>query len=182
MKEGFAVVAYPMLSADDRRRIEESRAQYDPQAGRIGAHITLVFPTDVAEAALVSPVRDSLRDQGPIRITLPRAATAPDSVEGGHVAFPVVEQGSRGLLAVHRRLYRGVLAGRARPDIPYAPHITVGAHQMPAECEKIATLLNDQGRQVIIGWITSVDVVRVDESSVRTVAEIPLRARATPSR
>ena len=177
-REGrIAVVAYPALSPDDRQRVEEIRGRYDPQAKRMAAHITLMFPTDVAEATLVAHVRDCLRGSGPIRVTLPRAATAPDAVGGGHHAFLMVEEGSRELHAFHERLYAGVLAGMRSPDIPYVPHITVAADPAPGECEKIAKLLNDQGQPVLSGWITSVDIVRVDEPIVRTVAQIPLRAR-----
>ena len=39
-----AVVAFPLLDADDRQWIESIRAKHDPEAKRIAAHFTLVFP------------------------------------------------------------------------------------------------------------------------------------------
>ena len=42
----LAVVAYPALEDRDRDWIEFVRARHDPQALRIPAHFTLVFPTE----------------------------------------------------------------------------------------------------------------------------------------
>ena len=67
------------------------------------------------------------------------------------------------------------MAGR-RAAIPFEPHITIGAHPARGECERIARLLNDEGR-IVHASIQSVDVIEVDGPRVRTVAEIPLRAR-----
>ncbi len=177
----LAVVAYPVLSPGDRRWIEEIRARHDPQASRIAAHVTLVFPTGAAEALLVAHVRGCLQDSAPIRVTLGRAAVGPDAIRGGSYAFLPVEGGSRELIAVHKSLYQGILAGRRHRDIPYVPHVTVGAHPVPGECERVAKLLNDEGR-VVTAEITGVHVVLVDETMARTVAEIPLRTpRCTAS-
>jgi 2'-5' RNA ligase len=170
----LAVVACPMLPADDRQWIEEIRARHDPQASRIAAPVTLVFPTNVAEGPLVAHVRAVLQGSGPIHVMLRRAAVAPDAIGGGYHAFLPVEEGSRELLAVHEELYAGLLAARRLAAIPFAPHITIGAHPKRGECERIARLLNDEGR-IVRASIQSVDVIEVDGSRVRTVAEISLR-------
>ena len=39
-----AVVTFPLLDADDRQWLESIRAKHDPEAKRIAAHFTLVFP------------------------------------------------------------------------------------------------------------------------------------------
>jgi 2'-5' RNA ligase len=171
----LAVVAYPVLSPGDRRWIEEIRARHDPQASRIAAHVTLAFPMGAAEAPLVAHVRGCLQESALIRVTLGRAAVGADAIRGGSCAFLPVEGGSRALIAVHESLYKGILAGHGRRDIPYVPHVTVGAHPMPGECERVAKLLNDEGR-VVAAEITGVHIVRLDETMAWTVAEIPLRA------
>jgi len=50
----LAIVAYPVLAADDHRWIEAIRARHDPQAGRIAAHVTLLFPWEGELAALAA--------------------------------------------------------------------------------------------------------------------------------
>ena len=62
-----AVVAFPLLDADDRQWIEAVRAKHDPEAKRIPAHFTLVFPAVLPlrateahvsrVAALTEPIR-----------------------------------------------------------------------------------------------------------------------------
>jgi hypothetical protein len=39
-----AVVAFPTFEAADRQWIESIRAKHDPEAKRIAAHFTLIFP------------------------------------------------------------------------------------------------------------------------------------------
>jgi hypothetical protein len=53
------------------------------------------------------------------------------------------------------------------------PHVTVGAHPQPAECERIANQLKEE-RRIVATRISGVDVLEVGESMVRTLAEIPL--------
>ena len=170
-----AVVAYPTLAAEDREWIEGIRTRYDPLASRIAAHFTLVFPVDVAEAPLVNQVRSALRPTTPIRALLRRAAAFPDPIAGGAHVFLLAEEGKRELMTAHDALYQGILATHRHPDIPFVPHLTVGAHPEVAECERIADQLNRSGR-IVQAWIDTVDVIEIDESAIRTIAAIPLRA------
>jgi hypothetical protein len=51
------VLALPDFAADDAAWIDAVRARHDPQAGLIGAHVTVVFAaTGVAEAVLADHV------------------------------------------------------------------------------------------------------------------------------
>ena len=45
-----------------------------------------------------------------------------------------------------------------------------------SECERIVNHLNEESR-IIRAWINGVDVIEIDESTIRTVAEIPLESR-----
>jgi 2'-5' RNA ligase len=165
----LAVVAYPILSADDREWIEGIRTRYDPLASRIAVHFTLVFPTDVAEAPLVAQVRDALQSASPIPAVLRRAAAFPDPIASGCYVFLLAEEGNRELVEVHDALYEGILTAHRRPDIPFVPHLTVGSHPQVGECERIANQLNHAGR-IVQAWIKSVDVIEIDESMIRTIA------------
>jgi 2'-5' RNA ligase len=169
----LAVVAYPTLSDDDRQWIEGVRVRHDPLASRIAAHVTLVFPTEVREAPVVAHVRSALQFCESIPVVLRGAVAFPDRVGSGYYVFLLAEEGYAELLAVHDALYNGVLADHRRRDIPFVPHVTVGAHPQLGECERIANQLNEE-RRIVRAQINNVDVIEVDESMVRTVAEIPL--------
>jgi 2'-5' RNA ligase len=169
----LAVVAYPILSDDDRQWIESIRARYDPLAPRLAAHLTLVFPTEVAPAPVVAQVRQSLRAAASMAVVLRRAIAFRDPIGDGHYIFLLSEEGHQQLLALHDALYDGILAGHRRRDIPFVPHITVGAHPQLDECERIADQLNEE-RRTLRARINSLDVIEVHGSTARTIAKIPL--------
>ena len=73
----LAVVAYPHVAQDDGAWIESTRARHDPQASRIKAHFTLVFPAELPREVLVAQVRSALASFRPIPFVLRRAARRP---------------------------------------------------------------------------------------------------------
>jgi hypothetical protein len=121
-----------------------------------------VFPTEAAETSIVDQVRIVLRFSESIPVVLRRAAAVPDVIGGGCYIFLLAEEGHAGALAAHRRR-----------DIPFVPHVTVGAHPQTGECERIANQLNEE-RRIVRARINSVDASEMGESMVRTVAEIKL--------
>lgn len=89
----LAVVAYPVLSRSDGEWIERIRERYDPMASQIAAHVTLVFPTDVTEAAVLAQVTTVLRSSRPIAVMFRRATTFRDIVDSGYHVFLLAEEG-----------------------------------------------------------------------------------------
>lgn len=142
-------------------------------ASRIAAHFTLVFPAEMAEALVVARARTAVQSSESIAVVLRRAGAFPDANGIGYHVCLLAEEGHPELVAVHDALYDGVLAAHRRRDIPFVPHVTVGAHRQRGECERIANLLNEE-RRIVRVRIDSVDVIAVDASMVRTVAEVPL--------
>jgi len=171
----LAVVAYPVLSVDDRRWIEDIRIRYDPMVSRIAAHFTLVFPTEAAEDAMLAHVRNATQLAGAFPVVLRRAVTVPDMIGSGHSVFLLPETGYTQLISLHELLYDGVLASHRRRDIPFVPHVTVAACSQPGQCEKIADQLNEE-RRAVNASIHSVDVIEVGGSAARTMAEIQLKS------
>jgi 2'-5' RNA ligase len=118
-------------------------------------------------------VRSALQLFGSIPIVLRRAVAVRDAIGSGCYVFLLVDGGHAELLAVHDALYGGVLTNHRRRDLPFVPHVTVGAHSDHGECERIASQLNEE-RRIVRAPINRVDVIEVGGSMVRTVAEIPL--------
>ena len=122
-----AVVTFPLLDADDRQWIESIRAKHDPEAKRIAAHFTLVFPAVMPARATEAHLTRVAHSTEPIRFVLRRAAVAPDALgSGGHV-FLIPEDGRDALAGLHDRLYDGVLQPHSRRNTTFTPHITVAA-------------------------------------------------------
>ena len=160
----LAVVAYPTFSDADRQWIEGLRSRYDPQASRIAAHVTLVFPTEVPEAPLVAQVRHVLRSSAPTSVVLRGAAVSPDAIGSGYYVSLIVDEGRDELCRIHDALY---------PGIPFVPHVTIGAHRERGECEGLADRTNEE-RRLVRAQVESLDVIEVQATRVRTVAMIPL--------
>jgi 2'-5' RNA ligase len=177
----LAVVAYPTLGEADRQWVEAMRAQHDPQARLIGAHFTLVFPTDADPESLAQHVRSVASDAALIPFVARKARAIRDPSEGGGHVFLVPDAGYGELVALHARLYVGPLADRLRLDIPYVPHITVAAHPLFERCVEVAQDLAAENR-VVRGRLESLDLVSLGPDTVACLASFalgPVR-RSTP--
>ena len=82
-----AVVAFPLLEADDRQWIESIRAKHDPGAKRIAAHFTLAFPAVLPLRAMEAHASRVAALTEPIRFALRRAAVVPDATGQGAMCF-----------------------------------------------------------------------------------------------
>lgn len=120
----LALVAFPEIAAADLAWIEALRREADAQATRIGAHLTFVFPTDrVSSARLGDHVASVVGGVAPIALRLDRWRIAS---HGAHYIFLEPTLGAEACGALYDRLHAGPLADLRRPDMPFAPHVTVG--------------------------------------------------------
>lgn len=175
----LAIVAYPILDHADREWIESIRTRHDPQALRIDAHFTLVFPTDVPREPLVSHTSAAVSLAGPIPFAVRRATAARDTVGTGAHVFLVPDEGRDELVRLHDRLYQGMLRPHLREDIPFVPHITVAAHADVQWCEGLAQDVNDADRTVR-GELRSLELVDVGTARVRSIMTFRLDGLESP--
>lgn len=122
-----AIVIFP--ECPELPRIEALRAAYDPLAARIPAHLTLVFPFESAipTAALEDHLRATIERIAPFSITLCEVTGSE-----GEYLFLNVKRGNDSLIALHDRLYGGLLAPFRSPAHTYIPHVTIGHVTDPA--------------------------------------------------
>jgi len=123
----LAIVAYPCLTEADRQWIESIRARHDPQASRISAHFTLVFPVEVSPIDVLRNVSVVAKSTQPIQFVIRDARAVRDALGGGSHVFLVPDKGRVEITKLHDRLYEGVLRAHLRTDFPFMPHITVAA-------------------------------------------------------
>ena len=172
-----AVVTFPLLDADDRQWIESIRAKHDPEAKRIAAHFTLVFPAVMPARATEAHLTRVAHSTEPIRFVLRRAAVAPDALgSGGHV-FLIPEDGRDALAGLHERLHDGVLQPYSRRNAMFTPHITIAAGTSLDPLHTIAGELNAKGMS-IRGSISEIVLVEVTPVEIRHAARFQLGAAA----
>lgn len=168
-----AVVAFPMFEVVDRQWIESIRAKHDPEAKRIAAHFTLVFPA-------ILPLRDTeahitrvTQSTEPLRFALRRAAVVPDHVgTSGHV-FLLPEDGRDALAGLHDRLNQGIPQPQWKRGASFTPHVTVAAAKTLEPLHALAGDLNAKGMN-IRGSVSGIVLVEVTMAEIKQVAHFAL--------
>ena len=157
------IVAFPQFVGLDR--VEAVRRRYDPLALLTAAHITLVFPFDSELTAdeVAAHVRDAVRGVRPFPVHL-EGVTAHE----GEYLFLNVKHGNDALIALHDRLYSGLLAPFLSREHTYVPHVTVG--RLATRAALLAALDNAQEcAGPFVTEVSTITVYRIDEEQRRPV-------------
>jgi 2'-5' RNA ligase len=157
-----AIHIFPALA--ELADIEAIRTSYDPLAGKIAPHVTLVFPFDIAVSVddLAAHVRRTAGMTEPFEMTLGRA----ESKDNGYVWFPVVK-GRMQVLCLHDRLYSGVLGEFRSAAHVYEPHMTVA---QGSESKVTDALRATQNLNIVsAAWIDRVVVERILQHDVSEI-------------
>lgn len=103
--------------------VEIFRRQYDPTAGLIQAHLTVLFliPDTVEEAIILDHLRRVVEDTPSIEVRVTGLSKSWD-----HWMMLNVAQGSEQVSALHERIYSGVLSEYFRHDLKFVPHVALG--------------------------------------------------------
>jgi len=169
----FAIVAFPSLEESDRQWIEAIRAKHDPQAARIAAHFSLVFPTMLSRRMVEAQAARLARTTEPIKFVLRRAAVVEDPIgAGGHV-FLLPEEGRDQIVQLHDRLYEGALHLHIRKDVPFTPHMTVASRTLSDPLHVLAGEINAANRSVR-GFISEIVLVAVEPAAIRPIMHFQL--------
>ena len=116
-----AIVWFPPFPMD--APIEPFRRRYDPMADDLPAHVTLVFPfpTNLTVLQLASHIRRIVGNWPSLPVSF-------RDIEGilDEFVFLMVRDRADAVVALHDKLYRGILKVYLRDDIPYLPHVTIG--------------------------------------------------------
>jgi 2'-5' RNA ligase len=167
-------LAYPSISEQDAARLDALRQAHDPRRDVVAAHFTMVFGcSTVEEEAYLAHVTAVSQAAGPVKFSCRYAMLgADDEAERGYV-FLVPDEGYSGLSRLHDELYRGVLAERLRLDIPFVPHITLGASADRAAAKRLCDELNATGL-AIHGVVDALTVTTLQGHTMRDLKRIPL--------
>lgn len=115
------IVIFPDVA--ENNPIAALRQRFDPLAGFINPHLTLVFPfaSDLTTDDLRRHISESIAGMPPFPVRL-------EGVTGneGEYLFLNVKVGNDNLIALHDRLYSGILRRYLSFEHAYLPHLTVG--------------------------------------------------------
>jgi 2'-5' RNA ligase len=116
--------------------IRTYRERYDPLAGHIEPHVTLMHPfeNDIEPTELQAIVAQLASTVEPFQLTLREVTPFPD----GYI-YLNVKQGNDTIIALRDQLHAGPLAGHKSRRDTYVPHVTIGqAHDEPTLDEALA--------------------------------------------
>lgn len=168
------VVAYPQLSTADFAWIQAIRERHDPLYSVIAPHFTLVFPvSEVAQDAFIAHIAARARQVSSIPFTIRCATIVKDAFSPLTHLFLVPDDGNSPLIKLHDALYTRVLADALRLDVPFIPHITIGAHADACACKAVVGDINRQNIR-IQGQIDALDIIAYENTAVTPITRIAL--------
>jgi 2'-5' RNA ligase len=140
------------------------RAVADPRLGRIGPHITLVPPVniageDVSDALRV--VRTAAAAHGPLELTIGPATTF---LPGSPVAYLAVHP-VQPVTALHRAVNQPPI--ERREERPFVPHVTLTTDETSERLTAIVTALAGYVREVPFEHVHLLEHTRDDDEVMR---------------
>ncbi len=116
-----AIVWFPSFPLDSP--IEDFRRRHDPLADALPAHVTLVFPfpTNLTVTQLATHIRRVVGNWP----ALPVSFRDVEPIVDEFVVLMLRER-AEAIVALHDKLYGGILKTHLREDIEYQPHVTIG--------------------------------------------------------
>jgi 2'-5' RNA ligase len=167
----LVIFAKLVIDEPDRTWIERVRRVHDPQHMFVEPHFTLVFPFAGVPVEQIAPHVSSIVTATPsINFVLKQAVAVRDSFSARSHLFLLPEEGNEALHCVHKRLYTGVLATKLRADIPFVPHVTVGAFESHQEAERTARSLDPINIEGKLDRVELADFDGLSASEIRTFA------------
>ncbi len=168
------VLAYPRFDAAVMQSLDAFRGKHEPARARLVApHITLVFGvrTTSAEdiAALCAQVA---RQTKAIATEFASAEISYDPFEKTHKISLLCSKGADLLTALHRKLYEGPHLHEFDPEMPYRPHMTIGASVERSKLHVADTA--SIGTFPITANIDDLAVVRLINGELQTISTIKL--------
>lgn len=106
----------------DNQQILDFREKYDPTAGLIDDHLTIVFPVPdkISEAHISKHIKNVLNTWKPFEIHINSFIKTWD-----HWLFLILDEGFKEVTRMYNELYTGILRPYYRPDL-FIPHVGVG--------------------------------------------------------
>jgi 2'-5' RNA ligase len=169
------VLAYPNINQEDYDWIQNFRERYDNRYYKIiEPHFTIVFPVSrLEESIFIKHIEGLSKDCKQIEFTLKCSTIVKDSFSDFTDIFLIPDEGNSEIIRLHDKFYTGVLKSELRLDIPFIPHIGIGASKNSGECKKLSGMINENNF-CVRGTINSLDIAWYDYPEINTIKKIQL--------
>jgi len=120
----YVLTYYPKFDGKTEENIKAFRKKYDPFVYSWKPHIPFIFPvpcSEVEEEKLTEHIETVLKNWKPFPIHIGGFRKSWD-----HCLFLLLKKGNEEAIALHDKLYTGMLSPYLRRDIEYIPHIGIG--------------------------------------------------------
>jgi 2'-5' RNA ligase len=140
------VLAYPKLNREDYNWIQSVRKEYDNRYFNVvEPHFTIVFPLfNYNFKELEKHIANVCDNCKPIQFTIRAASVVKDSFSDYTDVLLVPDEGNSQIIKLHDKFYSGIISTDLRIDIPFIPHIGVGANKNPKESKLLCDKLNNK--------------------------------------
>jgi 2'-5' RNA ligase len=168
------VIAPLTLEPADAERVALLRKTYDPNAGVVAPHVTMVFGVDdglESEAVRWARIQAGAFSIASLRFTL--ATVTRDYENSAWYLFLMPKAIPPALAELHRRLNSGPL--QLAPDVAFDAHLTLGRFQERVLADAVARDSNAAGLG-IEARIAALEVVLFDGKIARNRTLLPLGA------
>jgi len=120
----FALVHYPNVDALHINQLNQLRMKYDPHVDLIAPHITLMSPVpeSIGEDNLIHHLELVLEKWQPFPIHLYGLKKSWDNY-----LFLLIQKGNANIIRLHNEIHTNILAEYRKTDMPFVPHVTLGA-------------------------------------------------------
>jgi hypothetical protein len=88
--------------------------------------------------------------------------------------FLVPDEGNSQIINLHDKLYTGIIRKDLRLDVPFIPHIGIGASERAEEAKELSDNLNKQNI-CIEGKITELDLVEYSYPELNLISKYALK-------
>jgi 2'-5' RNA ligase len=170
------VLAYPKLKKDSFDWIQSIRKNYDSRYYNVvDPHFTIVFPVlNFKSSAIQKHVKSVCYNFYKIPFTIRRATIVKDSFSDYTDVFLIPDEGNSQIIKLHDKLYTGIFSKDLRLDIPFIPHIGIGADKIPDESKRIAGKVNSENI-CIEGVIDGLDLVEYEYPAIKSIGKFMLK-------
>jgi len=157
------VISYPKLSEENYNWIQSIRKEYDSRYYNVvDPHFTIVFPVfNYDETKLENHIENICTNTNSIHFTIRATTIVKDSFSDFTDVFLVPDEGNSQIIKLHDKLYIEILSKELRLDIPFIPHIGIGASKLPKESKEISDKINN-GNILIDGEINELELIEFD--------------------
>ena len=169
------VLGYPKIEDSDFKWIQSIRSIYDERYFKVvNPHFTIVFPVfNIEREAFIEHVGNCIQQFESIEFILRCSMIVKDSFSNYTDIFLVPSEGFDRIVMLHDKLYANLFIPELRLDIPFIPHIGIGASTDPKLCKKVSDELNSKPIS-ISGRVECVDVVNFENNRVETIVQYQL--------